>query len=206
MKALLFNVNVAKFLAIQALRPVSASFCYSGPFATFRPADIPEPALPSPEWVKIKTKLCGVCGSDINLIMLKDSPTASPFTSFPCVPGHEFCGEIVETGNLRYLTSLREELPEGVQYLTRLEGIGPKKAIALSRDLGIRTVDDLEAAAKALQWGKRVYLFSPRPVDERDHTGGEARELYGRLRDMGAVECGEKEELLEMLTREGGEG
>lgn len=57
--------------------------------------------------------------------------------------------EIVETGNLRYLTSLREELPEGVQYLTRLEGIGPKKAIALSRDLGIRTVDDLEAAAKA---------------------------------------------------------
>ncbi len=98
MKALLFNVNVAKFLAIQALRPVSAAFCYGGPFATIRPADIPEPALPSSEWVKIKTRLCGVCGSDINLIMLKDSPTASPFTSFPCVPGHEFCGEIVEIG------------------------------------------------------------------------------------------------------------
>ncbi len=98
MKALLFNVNVAKFLAIQALRPVSAALCYSGPFATIRPADIPEPTLPSPEWVKIKTRLCGVCGSDINLIMLKDSPTASPFTSFPCVPGHEFCGEIVELG------------------------------------------------------------------------------------------------------------
>ena len=60
--------------------------------------DIPEPTLPSPEWVKIKIKLCGVCGSDINLLFLKDSPTASPFTSFPCVPGHEFCGEIVETG------------------------------------------------------------------------------------------------------------
>ena len=55
--------------------------------------------------------------------------------------------EIVETGNLAYLASLREELPEGVQHLTRLEGIGPKKAIALSRELGIRTVDDLEAAA-----------------------------------------------------------
>jgi DNA polymerase (family 10) len=57
--------------------------------------------------------------------------------------------EVVETGSLRYLASLREELPEGVQYLTRLEGIGPKKAIALSRELGIRTVDDLEAAALA---------------------------------------------------------
>ena len=57
--------------------------------------------------------------------------------------------EIVETGSLAYLSSLREELPEGVQHLTQLEGIGPKKAIALSRDLGIRTVDDLEAAAAA---------------------------------------------------------
>lgn len=72
--------------------------------------------------------------------------------------------------------------------------------------IGPGNLVNLKAAAKALQWGKRVYLFSPRPVDERDHTGGEARELYGRLRDMGAVECGEKEELLEMLTREGGEG
>ncbi|WP_292519622.1 DNA polymerase/3'-5' exonuclease PolX [Methanoculleus sp.] len=57
--------------------------------------------------------------------------------------------EIVETGSLGYLATLCEELPEGVQYLTRLPGIGPKKAIALSRELGVRTVDDLEAAALA---------------------------------------------------------
>jgi DNA polymerase (family 10) len=37
----------------------------------------------------------------------------------------------------------------GVQELTRIEGIGPKKAAVLSRELGIRSVDDLEAAAKA---------------------------------------------------------
>lgn len=55
--------------------------------------------------------------------------------------------EILETGSLGYLSALREEIPpEGVQHLTRLEGIGPKKAIALSRELGVRTVDDLEAA------------------------------------------------------------
>jgi (R,R)-butanediol dehydrogenase / meso-butanediol dehydrogenase / diacetyl reductase len=98
MKALQFNVNVPKFLIIQALRPISAKCCYRGPFATVKLIDMPEPALPSPEWVKLKTRLCGVCGSDINLLFLKDSPTASPFTSFPCVPGHEICGEIVETG------------------------------------------------------------------------------------------------------------
>ena len=57
--------------------------------------------------------------------------------------------EIVETGSLAYLASLRRELPVGVQELTRIEGIGPKKAAVLSRELGIRSVDDLEAAAKA---------------------------------------------------------
>jgi hypothetical protein len=79
MKALLFNVNVPKFLIIQALRPISGSFCYRGPFSTVKLVDMPEPTLPSPEWVKLKTRLCGVCGSDINLLFLRDSPTASPF-------------------------------------------------------------------------------------------------------------------------------
>jgi (R,R)-butanediol dehydrogenase/meso-butanediol dehydrogenase/diacetyl reductase len=98
MKALLFDVNILRFLVIQALRPISKTFCYKGPFSTVKLADIPEPDLPGPQWVKIKTRLCGFCGSDLNLILLKDSPTASPFTSFPCVPGHELCGRIVETG------------------------------------------------------------------------------------------------------------
>jgi DNA polymerase (family 10) len=57
--------------------------------------------------------------------------------------------EFVETGSLAYLASLREELPEGVQHLTRIEGIGPKKAAVLSRELGVRTVADLEAAANS---------------------------------------------------------
>lgn len=99
MKALMLNLNPVRFAALQALRPLTVKFCYHGPFSTIRLADIPEPALPGPEWVKIKTRLCGLCGSDINLMFAKDSPTASPFTSFPCVPGHEFCGDIVETGS-----------------------------------------------------------------------------------------------------------
>lgn len=98
MKALRFHVDVPRFLAIQALRPLTPKLCYRGPFATVKLVDIPEPGLPSPEWVKVKTRLCGFCGSDLNLILLKDSPTASPFTSFPCVPGHEVCGEILEVG------------------------------------------------------------------------------------------------------------
>jgi len=99
MKALVFKAEPARYAVLQALRPVSRKFCYSGPFASIGPGDIPDPGLPSPEWVKIKTVLCGFCGSDLNLILMKDSPTAMPFTSFPCVPGHEICGRIVETGD-----------------------------------------------------------------------------------------------------------
>ena len=42
--------------------------------------------------------MTGFCASDLSLLLLKDSPTASPFTSFPCVMGHEVCGEAVEIG------------------------------------------------------------------------------------------------------------
>lgn len=98
MKALLLNLDPLRFVALHALSPLSSKFCYQGPFATVKLTDIPEPKLPTPEWVKIKIKLCGVCGSDINLMFMKDSPSAMPFTSFPCVPGHEFCGNVVEVG------------------------------------------------------------------------------------------------------------
>jgi threonine dehydrogenase-like Zn-dependent dehydrogenase len=98
MKALLLNLDPLRFVALQVLRPLSNKFCYRGLFSTVKLADIPEPSLPSPEWVKIRIKLCGMCGSDINLMFMKDSPSAMPFTSFPCVPGHEFCGEVVEIG------------------------------------------------------------------------------------------------------------
>ncbi|HLZ19579.1 MAG TPA: alcohol dehydrogenase catalytic domain-containing protein [Smithellaceae bacterium] len=98
MKALLLDVNLWRYAILQTLKPLSAKFCYRGPVSAIRLSEIPEPALPSPDWVKIKTRLCGFCGSDLNLILMKDSPTPMPFTSFPCVPGHEFCGDVVETG------------------------------------------------------------------------------------------------------------
>jgi len=34
---------------------------YAGRLATIRLVEIPEPALPSADWVKIKTLLCGLC-------------------------------------------------------------------------------------------------------------------------------------------------
>ncbi len=99
MKVLQFNVNVPKFAAAKTLRTFFGNqVFYKGPVKTIQLADVPEPKLFTPDWVKVKTRYCGFCGSDLNLILLHDSPSASPFTSFPCVIGHEIVGEIIETG------------------------------------------------------------------------------------------------------------
>ena len=99
MKALQFNVNTPKFIAAKALKPLLGYKVFlKGPIKTTKLVEIPEPTLPNHGWVKIKTKYCGFCGSDLNLMLLHDSPTASPFTSFPCVIGHEIVGEIIEKG------------------------------------------------------------------------------------------------------------
>ena len=97
MKALRFSVSVPQYAALKVLGRARRLY-YAGPLATVRLTEVPEPVLPSADWVKIKTLLCGMCGTDMNLIFLKDSPTATPFTSFPCTLGHEICGEVTEVG------------------------------------------------------------------------------------------------------------
>ncbi len=99
MKALQFSVSIPKFIALKALGALNRRLYYASPISTIKLKEIPEPGLPADDWVKIKTHMCGLCGSDVNLVFLRDSPSASPFTSFPCVLGHELCGEIIETGS-----------------------------------------------------------------------------------------------------------
>ncbi|ARS89118.1 DNA polymerase/3'-5' exonuclease PolX [Natrarchaeobaculum aegyptiacum] len=57
--------------------------------------------------------------------------------------------EYVETGEIEELEALKEELPIDIADLTRIEGVGPKTAGKLYRELGIETLDDLEEAAEA---------------------------------------------------------
>ncbi|ABW67128.1 zinc-dependent alcohol dehydrogenase [Desulfosudis oleivorans] len=99
MRALELNISPLRFAAARTCAALfgKTSF-YRGPGRTVRLVDIPEPSLPGADWVKIQTCYCGLCGSDLNLIMLHDSPSAQPFTSFPCIMGHEFVGRIVEAG------------------------------------------------------------------------------------------------------------
>ncbi|QRV14363.1 DNA polymerase/3'-5' exonuclease PolX [Haloterrigena salifodinae] len=56
--------------------------------------------------------------------------------------------EYVETGEIEELEELRAELPIDIADITRIEGVGPKTAGKLYRELGIETLDDLEEAAE----------------------------------------------------------
>ena len=99
MQALQFSVSIPQWIALKALGVASRKPFYKGPLATVKLVDRPEPELPTQQWVKIETLMCGFCASDLSLILLKESPTASPFTSFPSVIGHEICGRIAAVGS-----------------------------------------------------------------------------------------------------------
>lgn len=56
--------------------------------------------------------------------------------------------EYFETGEIEELEELRAELPVDMAALTRVEGVGPKTVAALYEELGITTLDELQAAAE----------------------------------------------------------
>ena len=60
--------------------------------------EIPEPELINENWVKVKVKLGGICGTDIHILEIDQSSYQLNFVSGPAVPGHEIVGIITELG------------------------------------------------------------------------------------------------------------
>ena len=60
--------------------------------------DLPEVNLINEDWVKVKVKLGGICGTDLHLLTLNISTALSNFASYPAILGHELVGSIVELG------------------------------------------------------------------------------------------------------------
>ena len=56
--------------------------------------------------------------------------------------------EYLDTGESTLLQELRESLPQGVPEMITLEGVGPKIAMRLHRELGVVGIKTLEEAAK----------------------------------------------------------
>ncbi|GBD29614.1 Starvation-sensing protein RspB [bacterium HR32] len=97
MQALVFHPTIPRYLLTRALGQVWSA-AYWSPAAPIALRQMPEPPLPGPEWVRVRVRLGGICGSDLHLLTLQTSPATSVFASFPFVPGHENVGVVVETG------------------------------------------------------------------------------------------------------------
>ena len=57
-------------------------------------ATVDPPELPGPGWHRVRTRLAGICGSDLSMIEGHASTYFDDWVSFPFVPGHEVVGEL----------------------------------------------------------------------------------------------------------------
>ena len=106
--------------------------------------------------------------------------------------------EIAETGDAAFHRELIAEFPPTILDLLHLQGVGPKTVAVLYRELGIRTLDDLERAAvdgriRALRGmgPKKEALILKALTERKRHAGRHlltdahdlANALVGHLRD-----------------------
>jgi DNA polymerase (family 10) len=73
----------------------------------------------------------------------------------------EFC----RTGAMEALEKLRGEIPPGMRQLTNIPGLGPKRAMLAYRELGISTIEELQAAAEAHKL-RAVKGFGPKSEEQ----------------------------------------
>jgi threonine dehydrogenase-like Zn-dependent dehydrogenase len=97
MKAIQFNVTIPRYAFGLVAEKVYPPLLWSG-LSCLTMNDVPEPALPGDEWVKINTDLAGICGTDTGTIYLKTSTYYEPFSSKKFTMGHEQVGRIAEVG------------------------------------------------------------------------------------------------------------
>jgi len=99
MRALVLDKNMPRLAATKILSFLTPR-AFVGPTAPIQLRDIPDPVLPAPDWLVVRTKLCGLCGSDYKQVFMNgslDNPMTS-LISWPQVLGHEVVGVVDEVG------------------------------------------------------------------------------------------------------------
>ncbi|MBI4885370.1 MAG: zinc-binding dehydrogenase [Actinobacteria bacterium] len=92
MSRLVFSRKPARFAFARlagAIRPGSGAAV--GPLALEPDEPLP---LPTPEWIRLRPRLAGICGSDLALIDGTASAYFDPLVSYPFTPGHEVVADV----------------------------------------------------------------------------------------------------------------
>ena len=99
MKSVLYEIKPAGWLTCQLLKRLWRG-CLVTKLNGFQLRDVTPPALPSQDWVRVRTLLGGVCGSDVAMVQQKQSPDSllQAYTSQPIAMGHENVAVVEEVG------------------------------------------------------------------------------------------------------------
>ncbi|MER7754952.1 helix-hairpin-helix domain-containing protein [Kitasatospora sp. NPDC097643] len=103
----------------------------------------------------------------------------------------EKVAEYLTTGKITALETLRAEIPSGVREMMAVPSVGPKRALALYRDLGIASVDELAEAIRADRLGE-VAGFGERSGEKILHGIELMRQSGGRTLLDEATELAEQ--------------
>jgi threonine dehydrogenase-like Zn-dependent dehydrogenase len=98
LQALVYRKSIPRYLLMRAASKRIKTL-ETGRFSPLQPEEVQEPGLPTPEWVRVKPLLSGICGSDLGTLSAENSAYFSPIISPPFVMGHEIFGEIVESNS-----------------------------------------------------------------------------------------------------------
>ena len=99
MRALVYEKHLPRLAATKLLSAFSRR-AFVGPLAPIQLRQIADPRLPADDWVKLRTQLCGLCGSDYKQVFMNGA-TDNPMTALISVPqvlGHEVVGRIEQVG------------------------------------------------------------------------------------------------------------
>lgn len=116
MKALKFSRKPAKYVAAGLAGKLAPGKGASvGPIKL---VDMDEPELPAQDWVRLRPRLAGICGSDLATIDGYSSRYFEPIVSFPFVPGHEVVGDL-EDGTRAVLIPVLSCVTRGISPICR---------------------------------------------------------------------------------------
>jgi len=100
MKAVLSNYSLTRVLFTRFMRRLGRA-PYFGPLSTVYLREVPPPPSPGPGQVRIRNRLCGICGSDLHFALgegdFRIAPAAILTNAYPYM-GHEIVGEVTEVG------------------------------------------------------------------------------------------------------------
>ncbi|MER7505045.1 DNA polymerase/3'-5' exonuclease PolX [Nonomuraea pusilla] len=98
--------------------------------------------------------------------------------------------EYLRTGAIHQLEELRAKVPAGVRRLIDVPTLGPKKAMVLYEEVGVRSVEDLEAAIHAGRL-QGLHGFGPKTEDNLLHGIALMHKTGARVRLDTAMEVAE---------------